>query len=70
MGTVTSIDAYRRDERQVRAAMRRHPSNRNTVTLTPKGERLLRNTYTTLVLTAATAGFVLLMGIVGYIETL
>lgn len=68
MGTVHDISRYRRDPAAVAAAMRRHPSNRATITLTPKGERWLRNTYTTLVLTTATGAFLLLMGIVGWIE--
>jgi hypothetical protein len=36
--------------------------------LTDKGERWLRNAYTTLVITAALSGFLLIMGLVGWIE--
>ena len=48
--------------------MAKHDDRRATVTITPKGERWLRNTYTTLVLTTAMGAFLLLMGVVGWIE--
>lgn len=69
MSNVYRLSEYRRDEREVRAAMRRHPSSRRTVTLTPKGERWLTNAYTTLVLIGTLAAIVLVMGLVGAIET-
>ena len=70
MGTVHRMSDYRPDADALRASMRRHPSGRNAVTLTPKGERWLAN----LIGYGTAAGlitlFVALMGIAGWIEGL
>lgn len=69
MGTVHYIDHYRPDPAALEAAMSRHPSARRTVTLTPKGERWLRNAYTIAVMVVVLAATILVMGLVGAIET-
>lgn len=69
MGTVHHLNDYRRDPAAVRAAMRRHPSSRSTVTLTPKGERWLTNAYTIAVIVGVLTATILVMGITGAIET-
>lgn len=69
MDTVHYIDHYRHDPAALEAAMRRHPSARRTVTLTPKGERWLRNAYTIAVIIGVLAATILVMGLTGALET-
>lgn len=54
----------------IRAAMSRHPAgkHRKPVRLTPRGQHLLLATYQALLIAAAIATFILVMGLVGWIE--
>lgn len=69
MAVIYYIDDYRPDPDDLEAAMRRHPSSRRTVTLTPKGERWLRAAYTGAITVGVTLAALLIMAIVGAIET-
>ena len=70
MGTIHYMDRYRPNDDALHASMRRHPSGRNSVTLTPKGERWMAN----LIGYGTAAAFITLMlalwGLAGWIEGL
>lgn len=57
------------DDDAIRAAMSRHPAGKNRpLRLTPRGQNLLIATYQALLIASALASFILVMGIVGWIE--
>lgn len=70
MGSLYHLSDYRPDPAALEAAMRRHPSSRRNVTLTPKGERWMLN----LMGYGTAAAFITLMlalwGLAGWIEGL